>query len=318
MMKTSLIQKKKSNEKRKQNHSWAFGPYVAMNSEPCSEVGVPLFMRRDYLSSSATVPDIQCQLVGEEEEELQAKLKTGEIPTVPTSIETRINNLKGGGRPLYESERRFFGPRFGMDFSKVRIHDDTQAERSAQYVNARAFTLGHNIVFGAGEYAPNTFAGRKLLAHELMHSIQQRGAIKTGHIQRAESKAEQAKRLKEVNKAAATTAVAETKVSGAKPHWAKKLSSAHLTNLSKVINYLNTAIPDLKTGAKKVDGAIASLKNAIKNFNEMRQKINLARAQGSGEVGITIQYCGKAKNAVDLAAKLLKESKAKGINGLDK
>ena len=123
---------------------------------------------------------------------------------------------------MSESEHRFFGPRFGMNFSKVRIHDDTQTAKAAQDIHARVFTFGHNIVFGAGEYAPNTVAGRKLLAHELTHSIQQRGASKTGHIQRSETKAEQAKRLKEVNKAALTTAVAEIKVSTAKPHWAKK------------------------------------------------------------------------------------------------
>ena len=222
---------------------------------------------------------------------------------------------------MSESEQRFFGPRFGMNFSKVRIHDDTQTAKAAQDIHARAFTFGHNIVFGAGKYAPNTVAGRKLLAHELTHSIQQRGASKTGHIQRSETKAEQSKRLKEVNKAALTTAVAEIKVSTAKPHWAKKISSTHLTNLSKVISYFNTAIPDLKTGGKKVEAAIASLKKASKGITEMRQEIDRARAHGYPEKGISIQYLGrggKVKNGVDLAAKLLKESKAKGINGLDK
>jgi hypothetical protein len=62
------------------------------------------------------------------------------------------------------------------DFSRVRIHTDARAAASAETVNARAYTVGHDIVFGAGEFAPSTYAGQGLLAHELIHVIQQNGS----------------------------------------------------------------------------------------------------------------------------------------------
>ncbi len=64
-------------------------------------------------------------------------------------------------------------PAIACDFSRVRIHADAEAARSARSVNARAYTVGHSIVFGAREFAPDTSAGRRLLAHELTHVLQQ-------------------------------------------------------------------------------------------------------------------------------------------------
>ncbi|MBI3796020.1 MAG: DUF4157 domain-containing protein, partial [Deltaproteobacteria bacterium] len=80
-----------------------------------------------------------------------------------------------GGRPLPDSERRFFESRFGRDFGHVRIYADTAAAESARWVNALAYTVGRNIFFGAGQYASTTSTGRRLLAHELVHTIQQTG-----------------------------------------------------------------------------------------------------------------------------------------------
>lgn len=77
------------------------------------------------------------------------------------------------GQPLPASERAFFEPRFGHDFSRVRIHADAAATASARSYGALAYTYGQDIVFGAGQYAPGTAAGRQLLAHELAHVTQQ-------------------------------------------------------------------------------------------------------------------------------------------------
>jgi hypothetical protein len=77
------------------------------------------------------------------------------------------------GRPLDSATRAFFEPRFGHDFSRVRVHAGERAEESARDVNAHAYTVGHNIVFGAGRYSPYTAEGRRLLAHELAHVSQQ-------------------------------------------------------------------------------------------------------------------------------------------------
>lgn len=112
----------------------------------------------------------------EEDKMLQAKEMSGQTPEVSSELEGTINSLRGGGKPLSPSDRRFFEPRFGQDFSQVRIHADTKAAETAKAVNARAFTLGKNIVFGSGEYSPETGRGRQLLAHELTHTIQQ-GAV---------------------------------------------------------------------------------------------------------------------------------------------
>jgi len=84
--------------------------------------------------------------------------------------------LRSSGRPLDMGERAFFEPRFGHDFSRVQVHTDLHAKESAHSVNALAYTVGQDVVFGAGQYAPETMAGRKLLAHELAHVVQQRNA----------------------------------------------------------------------------------------------------------------------------------------------
>ena len=83
--------------------------------------------------------------------------------------------LHSSGEPLEAATRAFFESRFGNDFSRVRVHTDARAAESAQAVKARAYTVGHDVVFAAGQYAPRTAAGRQLLAHELTHTVQQSG-----------------------------------------------------------------------------------------------------------------------------------------------
>ena len=96
--------------------------------------------------------------------------------------------LASPGQPLDASTRAFMEPRFGHDFSHVRVHSGQAAEESARQMNARAYTLGQNIVFGADQYAPTTAPGRRLLAHELAHSVQQGFASPTV-VQRDEASA---------------------------------------------------------------------------------------------------------------------------------
>ncbi|HEU4391863.1 MAG TPA: DUF4157 domain-containing protein [Blastocatellia bacterium] len=81
--------------------------------------------------------------------------------------------LSSPGQPLDPAIRAYFEPRFGRDFSQVRVHDDAQAAASAGAVRANAFTLGSDIVFGSGAYRPQSSEGRRLLAHELTHVVQQ-------------------------------------------------------------------------------------------------------------------------------------------------
>jgi len=81
--------------------------------------------------------------------------------------------LRSPGRPLDEETRAFFEPRFGHDFSRVRLHTDAKAAQSALSVNALAYTVGPHVVFGAARHEPSTLSGRELMAHELTHVVQQ-------------------------------------------------------------------------------------------------------------------------------------------------
>jgi hypothetical protein len=90
----------------------------------------------------------------------------------------------GSGRPLDPGTRAFFEPRFGADFSHVRVHTGTGAESSAQSIGALAYTLGSDVVFNAGQYTPETSQGRRLLAHELAHVVQQGRGIRRSVVQR--------------------------------------------------------------------------------------------------------------------------------------
>ncbi|MCW3058999.1 MAG: hypothetical protein JWQ02_820 [Capsulimonas sp.] len=92
--------------------------------------------------------------------------------------------LAGGGAPLDAETRGFMEPRFGHDFSGVRIHSDAQASRSAEEVSARAYTVGSDIAFRSGEYSPGGSDGKRLLAHELTHVVQQ-GATSGPSLSRA-------------------------------------------------------------------------------------------------------------------------------------
>jgi hypothetical protein len=85
-----------------------------------------------------------------------------------------VHNVLGSpGQPLDQATRAFMEPRFGQDFSRVRVHSDAEAAESAQSVNALAYTVGNKIVFGSNRYSSSTKAGRELLAHELVHTVQQ-------------------------------------------------------------------------------------------------------------------------------------------------
>ncbi len=124
------------------------------------------------LISDQITPLVQRQ-TEPDKEELQAKEQTGHTPQVVPNAAASIQSLRGGGQPLSDSERTYFEPRFGQDFSHVRIHSDSSAAQMAKAMRAKAFTLGNDMVFGQGLYAPGTSNGRKLLAHELTHTVQQ-------------------------------------------------------------------------------------------------------------------------------------------------
>ncbi|MCG8686238.1 MAG: DUF4157 domain-containing protein [Desulfobacterales bacterium] len=124
--------------------------------------------------------DIAEQVMGmpnEKEEEtediIRPKLKPEATKTPNVDLGQGISNLKGGGKPLIADDRYFFENRFREDFSHVRVHSGEQESNLADGINAKAFTIGNDIVFGTDQYKPESHAGKKLLAHELAHVVQQ-------------------------------------------------------------------------------------------------------------------------------------------------
>lgn len=138
---------------------------------------VPIYSQSEeihlYRACSKCEEELSGLLNDEEEHTLQSDTIPGYIPETPAYPATRLNTIRSNGLPLPESVRAFFEPRFGYDFSQVRVHTDVQAAETANAINARAFTIGPDIVFERGEYNPDTVEGKKLLAHELTHVIQQ-------------------------------------------------------------------------------------------------------------------------------------------------
>lgn len=101
------------------------------------------------------------------------KYGTSSADSHDETLSSRISGLHGKGSPLPDNTRQFFENRLSHDFSDVRVHTDNNAGALARSVNARAFTTGNDIVFAGGQYAPDSTPGKKLLAHELTHVVQQ-------------------------------------------------------------------------------------------------------------------------------------------------
>lgn len=133
----------------------------------CKARDVVLSERGDALEREAdTMAD---QVMRKDAPVQRASGGAGSAPEPPSGV------VPAGGRELDAATRAFMEPRFGFDFSGVRIHDGPAGAQSAHDVNARAYTVGQHLVFGAGEFAPATHEGRRLIAHELAHVVQQAG-----------------------------------------------------------------------------------------------------------------------------------------------
>lgn len=147
-----------------------------------------LLQRKCAACGNHTVAGGECSGCAEKKGLLQRQSQTGagaanEVPSIVHQV------LNSSGQPLDSSTRSFMEPRFGRDFSGVRVHTDSQAAQSARAVNAHAYTVGNNVVFGAGRYEPRTDTGRELIAHELTHTIQQSAATRSGPAMQAKGSA---------------------------------------------------------------------------------------------------------------------------------
>ncbi len=134
-------------------------------------------------ASGGSSPTVQrkCAACEEEDEVMRDVDPSHSGADISGNAVGRLNAV-GGGQPLPTEPRQFFESRFGADFGHVRVHTDSSADMAARSIHARAYTRGNDIVFRKGEFNPHSFAGRKLIAHELTHVIQQGGA--TQQVQR--------------------------------------------------------------------------------------------------------------------------------------
>lgn len=138
---------------------------------------------------SGAVLQRKCSQCKEEEDEERArKLQRQETAAGPGTAPPVVHEvLNSPGRPLDNATRRFMEPRLGGDFGGVRIHTDARAAESARSVSALAYTVGRDIVFSSGQYSPESAAGKRLLAHELTHVVQQQQWGSPGSLVRSSS-----------------------------------------------------------------------------------------------------------------------------------
>lgn len=129
-------------------------------------------LQRKYACGGSPGVDGECQEWRNKRLSLQhCATNSATTSTVPSSVH---EVLRSSGQPIDAVARAFMQPRFGHDFSQVRVHTDARAVESARAVNALAYTVGNDVVFGSNSYNPRTVAGRFLLAHELTHVAQQK------------------------------------------------------------------------------------------------------------------------------------------------
>jgi outer membrane protein OmpA-like peptidoglycan-associated protein len=107
-------------------------------------------------------------------EQSEAQSRKAVVGSRSSAKHSPLKSVLGSGEPMASGIRREMENKIGYDFSQVRIHKNSEAAESAQAINARAYTVGDDIAFGSGQYAPQSSAGRQLLAHELTHVTQQR------------------------------------------------------------------------------------------------------------------------------------------------
>lgn len=146
----------------KSSRDWAFTP-------------VPTGLLRRKCACGTQTAGGECEECGKKKQALQRKAsnrsQSSEVPPIVHEV------LRTPGQSLDSATRSFMEPRFGHDFSGVRVHTDDKAAESARAVDGLAYSVGRDVVFGAGQYAPGAPAGRKLLTHELAHVVQQ-GAVR--------------------------------------------------------------------------------------------------------------------------------------------
>jgi hypothetical protein len=151
---------------------------VVTQVKPQTTYAVPISSSHGVLQRCSN--GVECE---ECRKKRESSLQRAAVSAAPTNGVPPIVHevLSSSGQPLDVSARTFMESRFGHDFSGVRVHTGERAAESARSVNALAYTVGRDVVFGTGQYSPGTMVGKRLLAHELTHVVQQRQIPTTLH-----------------------------------------------------------------------------------------------------------------------------------------
>ncbi len=197
-------------------------------------------------------PLVQRQVEPEEEEKeeewIQRKPER-DYSVVTDDVKKRLDKAGGTGSPLPDNIREYMGSQFGYDFNEVKVHADGGAANLARSLSAQAFTSGKDIYFGSGKYNPNSTQGRRLVAHELTHVVQQKGRILQPYIMRQKEpevpKEEQPKTTKNPKEIAATVIKAFSKTETGKKV-TKKLKEAATTE-EGIVFLSMIAVPTIAT-----------------------------------------------------------------------
>jgi hypothetical protein len=138
-----------------------------LNASKAPPIAARMLQRKCACGANAASGD-QCEeCKSKAKQPLSAALESSGVPPIVQDV------VRSPGQPLDAGTRSFFEPRYGHEFSKVRVHADRTAAESARAVGALAYTVGNDLVFGHDAYQPRTEIGRVLLAHELAHTVQQ-------------------------------------------------------------------------------------------------------------------------------------------------
>ncbi len=148
------------------------------------ELAAPERAQRDGVGSPDAALERLAANVGNQAFGVLAREGAGIMPdgTAHPDVTAAIARRRGSGMPLDEQTRASFEKSLGHEFGHVRVHTGNEPDAMARSVDARAFTLGHDVYFAAGEFQPASSEGRRLLGHELAHVVQQEGAPTTGPV----------------------------------------------------------------------------------------------------------------------------------------
>ncbi len=232
-------------------------------------------LQRQCACGNQTHGGAECPTCTDEKKLLQRKSADnfpGQVPAVIHDV------LRSPGQPLDFATRAFMESRFGRDLSNVRVHADPQAAASAQAVNSLAYTVGRDVVFAPGQYAPHGNRGRRLLAHELTHVIQQGAAEYSGSRPDMSSTDDSSEQQAD--------ATAELVLNGRYP---ERLSARPAGTLQRK---MNVAKPADKIPTPGGVGVVQTNAQTVKNYlTVMCPGGSVAVDGGTGAVSISTSFC---------------------------